>query len=334
MSEQVNAFFVTDVRDFAPHEAKLPDREQLVKAKLWTDLLITYTENELTYASKVEPNLVYRVPLRTQGDQAEGRHRNARVIKRLSILVTWCCVHRVEWRFLSQPRIEIGVDVARLLAFLGAGKVIQVESLHLDITGQAGQQLGIAMEIILGSLGQIDHMQLTLRRGDFSNNGSALQIVKSLDILSETRLKFFKLHVEISEFGIAGRRELERVSSVIASTTINRLTSKRVCDHLIRFIQHTRKDLKIYINSIEIRGETAIHIPRGNLSLSIRSISSKSRVLLSCDEQLAYLTVSESAAKRLSDSELDVGELQVMGKPSAIVVERIKAQFANVHAVR
>ncbi|CAN6623247.1 hypothetical protein TRVA0_009S01552 [Trichomonascus vanleenenianus] len=332
MSEQVNDFFVTDTRDFAPYKAEMPDRELVVKAGLWTDLLITYTENELTYASKVS-SYVYRVPLRTPADQAEGIRQNGQIISRLISLVIWGCIHTVEWRFLSQPPIDIAEEVPRISVFLALGKLAGITRLEFEITGNAGKRLDTALEKVMKPTRYVEDMQLTFRRGDFSESGPAFQIVKSLDILSGKELEFTKLHVEISKIGVAGRRELERVSPVIESITVDRLTSKSVCDHLIQFIRHTKKDLKIYINSFEIRGETTIHVPRGNLSLSIKSISSKSTVFLSCYEQLACLTVSESTAKRLSGPELDVGELQVMGKPSAALLERITARFAKVNIV-
>ncbi|CAN6623407.1 hypothetical protein TRVA0_009S01772 [Trichomonascus vanleenenianus] len=328
MSESIYDFFVEDTKNLAPLSAVLPDSKEIIKSKLWTDVLITYGESSLTFASMARPDIVYRIPLTEPRESDEKEHLHARIVIRLKMLIYGKCVKRVVWRFISLPPSCFANSAFNLMLFpFFIGLVQRVE---LDVADESAEYLSDITPVVKGILSDLGQMKLTLRHGDFSRNGFACQLIKTLDSRRGNWHKYAELHVEISKIVASGRKELERVSPVIESITIHRLVNKGVFYQLIQLIRHTRKEFKIYINSFEIPGETAMQIPRGNLSLSIRSVSSKSMVLLSCDEQLACLTVTESAAKCLSGLELDLDELRVAGKPSTTSLQRITAQFGNV----
>ncbi|CAN6604482.1 hypothetical protein TRVA0_002S04214 [Trichomonascus vanleenenianus] len=237
--------------------------------------------------------------------------------------MVWGCIERIVWRFLSPPPSSMNNSALHFMISIFS---TEVQSVELDIPDQGGHFLIFMMRLVLEDLTDLAQMKLTLRQGDFSSTGFAYQVLKTFDYQGNWH-NYAELHIEVSNIEAAGCKELERLSPWISSITVDRLVDKDTSDHLIWLIGHTRKDFKIYVNKFEIPGETAIHLSRGNLSLTIGSISSKSMLMLTCDEQLTSLTLTESVAERLVGQQLNVGELQVRGQPNAASVQRITTQF-------
>ncbi|CAN6662139.1 hypothetical protein TRVA0_034S00144 [Trichomonascus vanleenenianus] len=153
------------------------------------------------------------------------------------------------------------------------------------------------------------------------------------DTTSLARHGVVELHLEVTNIAAEGWKALERVSSKIALMAFDRFRHRYVLSHLVQFVQNSVREFQIIINSFELHGETTIHLPRGNLSLSIEAISSESKIVLECEEKLAYLSITKKLTERLVGPELDIHELRVTGKPNSAALRRIVARFANVRTI-
>ncbi|CAN6637173.1 hypothetical protein TRVA0_016S01112 [Trichomonascus vanleenenianus] len=350
MNEQVNGP-PHNARNFPPRDPELPDIDEP-----WSKLLITHSNMELAYASVEDPNVVYRVPLATREERSQGPERNRRIERRFELPLIQHCIHQIEWRFPSEPRIDTTKELEYLLSFAALGDSAQVERLVFDISEQAGSYVLELLPFVSYPYGGlVRDVRLKIRNGNFSDGGVALQIFKSLEALErkwqdsmlmpepQLRLglddviplviqgeRFVEIQVEVSNLTTEGRIALERVSPMIASITFDHLRQQDMLNHLTEFLQKSERDVKINIKNFELRGETTIYLPRGNVSLSIEAISGEPKIVLECEEKLAYLAITKEVAQRLVGPELDINELRVTGNPTAAAVQQITARFANV----
>ncbi|CAN6604451.1 hypothetical protein TRVA0_002S04170 [Trichomonascus vanleenenianus] len=168
MARYIEDFFVQDARNSAPSAAILPDSKDIVSSKLWSGLLVTYSNSDLTYASMSRPNVVYRVPLSTRRESARRRLLHARIVNRLNTLMVWGCIERVVWRFLYPPPSSMNNSALQFMASIFSS--LTVQSLELDIPDLAGNFFIFMMKVGLEFLTDLAQMKLTLRHGDFSSN--------------------------------------------------------------------------------------------------------------------------------------------------------------------
>ncbi|CAN6637158.1 hypothetical protein TRVA0_016S01090 [Trichomonascus vanleenenianus] len=326
MSEISNMSSVNNEPLFPPRDPELPDIDEP-----WSALLITHSETEVSYASLEDPNVVYRVPLATQEEISQGPERNLHISQRFDRLLFHHCIHLIELRFQSEPPIDTIYELRLFLRFAGLG--VKVERLVFDISEQAGSYILELIRFVAFPCSLIRDVRLKIRNGNFSDGGLALQLINALDALEEQWKKTTEVQVEVSHITKEGWEALERVSTVIAAITFDRLRHQDVLNHFNEFLQNSERDVKINIKSFELPGETTIYLPRGNVSLSIEAISGESKIVLECKEKLAFLSIAKEGAERLVGPELDINELRVTGKPTAAALRRITPQFANIRIV-
>ncbi|CAN6623422.1 hypothetical protein TRVA0_009S01794 [Trichomonascus vanleenenianus] len=134
-TERARKFFKLDTRYSAPEDFE-PPRDDIIAAGLWTDVLVEYSRDALKYTSLVDRNIVYRVR------ETEGMGTlipNARICKRLKMLVIWGCIRNVVWVFHSQP-LDFVVDTTGgpFLSFLVDSATFGVESLEFHMAEYSG----------------------------------------------------------------------------------------------------------------------------------------------------------------------------------------------------
>ncbi|CAN6662154.1 hypothetical protein TRVA0_034S00166 [Trichomonascus vanleenenianus] len=223
MSEHTNVSY--NERNFSPRDPELPDIDEP-----WSELLITYSETELTYTSLEDPTVVYRVPLATQEERTRGSTRRQKIERNFINLLYNYCIHRIEWIFHSEPHIDTTNEDWHLLSLAALGDAIQIERLIFDISEQAGRYVLEVIPFFAHPYGKVRDVRLRIRNGNFSNGGLALEIVESLDALDDKWVfcvgkwkETTEVQVEVSHITTEGRKALEKVSSVIASITFDHL---------------------------------------------------------------------------------------------------------------
>ncbi|CAN6623437.1 hypothetical protein TRVA0_009S01816 [Trichomonascus vanleenenianus] len=137
-TERARKFFKLDRRISALEDFK-PPRDDIIAAGLWTDVLVEYSRDTMIYSSLVDRRLAYRIPL--TGLIMDPSMLNARICKRMKMLVAWGCIRKVVWVFHSWPCVSLESTTGPFLSLLVEGAIFGVKSVELHISDNSGRSL-------------------------------------------------------------------------------------------------------------------------------------------------------------------------------------------------
>ncbi|CAN6599301.1 hypothetical protein TRVA0_001S07074 [Trichomonascus vanleenenianus] len=129
-NRNMEAFFYQDSQN-PMARLPLPSLEDIVASGIWRQLHITYTRDELTYASVNHPGIVYRVPLKTIGEREKAPLLHTTIVSRLEMLIRIGCFEKVLWQFWSDPAIDITHSATFLLSVQAQSFEIKKIDLHI-----------------------------------------------------------------------------------------------------------------------------------------------------------------------------------------------------------